>query len=105
MSSSYSRPRSARKRSTILASVSGDDSGTATTKTFPPCERTVSCICLKKRACAAVYGSAQAPLRIPAAPMVRSRRHSATRALDGEPGSWARKSSQPEEVLSAAIYL
>ena len=103
--SSYSRPRSARKHCTIIAASSGDDSETLSTNAFPPCLRTVSCNFSKNCKCAVVCGSTQEPFSIPAAPMACSRRHSATRALDGELGNWAKKSSQAQEILSVAIYM
>jgi hypothetical protein len=53
------------------------------TKAFLLCARTVSASCARKAACISVWGSTQAPFSTLAAPAPRSRRHSATRALEG----------------------
>ena len=59
----------------------------------------------RNSACGAVSGSTQALLTIVVAPAARRRRHSATRALDGDLGSWARRSSQLDGQPSASIQM
>jgi hypothetical protein len=87
----------------FAALTSGDVGETVSTNPSPPWLRTVSSACWKNSACGGVSGSAQALLTIPVAPTARRRRHNATRALDGELGSCASSSSQPDEGLPVSI--
>jgi hypothetical protein len=87
----------------IIASVPGEESDTASTTPFPPCPDTVWRRSSRNRSFAAEYGSAQAPFSRRAAPPERSRRHRATRALDGELGSCARRNTQRAGPGSALI--
>jgi hypothetical protein len=50
-----------------------------------------------------VCGRTQVPFSTLVAPTVRMRRHTATRALDGELGNWARNSNQVARVWSGSI--
>ena len=83
--SSYSRPRSARKRDTMAAFTSGAEAGMLSTNPIPPCRSSPSRNCSSNSACGPVSGSTHALLTIVVAPTARRRRHSATRGLDAEP--------------------
>ena len=62
------------------------------TNPVPPCLPIVSRNCPKKSACGAESGSTQALFHpIVVAPIAHSQRQSATRALDGVLGSWAKQ--------------
>ena len=65
----------------------------ANTDAWPASARTGSARCRKSSLCSGCAGRAQAPFMRLAAPAARRRRHSATRALDGDAGNCARKIS------------
>ena len=105
VNSSYSRARSAWKRWIIVSFTSAGEPGTFNTNPVPPCRTISSRNCSKKSACVAVSGSTQAPFTIVVAPMARRRRQSATRALDGVLGSWAKSNSQLDDELSTSTVV
>jgi hypothetical protein len=85
--------------------MSADETWTISANPVPFCLRTLSCNSSKSFRFGAVSGSTQVPFTTEVAPIARSRRHSATRALDGVPGSCARSSSQPGGELSASTKM
>ncbi len=80
----------------MIASSAPGEADTVSTNPVPPWPRAVSSSWANSSAWAAERGSIHAPFSTFAAPAARSLRHSLTRKLDGEAGSWTRSSSQPD---------
>src|SRR6201996_1124817 len=87
----------------MLSCTSGRQVGTVKMNAVPPCSAMLSRTCSKNCACALVAGSTHTLLTTEVAPAARSRRQSATRILEDEPGSRARSRSQPDEAPFALM--
>lgn len=98
VNSSYSRARSAWKRSTICSRLMPSMTFAVNTAAEPPCVRAVVASCPSSFPCVSLFGSIHVPVSKVDAPAAFSRRHIATRALDGSAGSCVRSNSHSHSV-------
>jgi hypothetical protein len=87
----------------MLSCTSGGQVGTVKTNAVPPWVSMLSRTCAKNCAWVLVDGSTHTLLTTEVAPAARSRRQSATRILEDEPGSRAKSRSQPDEAPFALM--
>ena len=83
--------------------TSGAAAGMLSTNPIPPCRNSPSRNCASNSACGAVSGSTHTLVTSVVAPAARRRRHSATRGLDADLGSWVRRRSQLDGRPSASV--
>jgi hypothetical protein len=83
--------------------ISGAEAGTLSTKPIPPWRTSSSRNWSSNSACGAVSGSTHTLVTIAVAPAARRRRHSATRGLDADRGSWVSSRSQLAGQPSVSI--